>query len=149
MNNLIRETIDYNRCNAYSGIGHLYAAISVDNSPVFATYTKDTACRDIHDDTKGGIIVFPAGTEAVISEIKKIAQKQGPAGWTIGRFFRGRYTGNGGKIYSEDSLSVEIKGISEDALLETAEDFCKALGQESALIKSYAERNRIVVADIE
>ena len=139
----IRPDIDYKKCNAYSGLAHMYAAISVENSPVYATNIDSANKREIPDDMKGGIIIFPQGVEAVLSEIKKIAKKQEPAGWTIGKFFKGRHTAKNEKVYSEDSLSVEIIGLSDDALIETGEYFCREFKQKSVLIKAYSEKNQI------
>ena len=139
----IRPDIDYKKCNAYSGLAHMYAAISVENSPVYATNIDSAKKQEIPDDVKGGIIIFPQGVDAVLSEIKRIAQKQEPAGWTIGKFFKGRYTAKNGKVYSEDSLSVEIIGITDDTLTETGEEFCRVFNLESVLIKAYSERNLI------
>ena len=139
----IRPDIDYKKCNAYSSVAHMYTAISVENRPVYATNIDNAKNHEIPDDMKGGIIIFPQGVDAVLSEIKRIAQKHEPAGWTIGRFFKGRYTAKNGKVYSEDSLSVEIIGLSDDALIETVEEYCSAFNQDSVLIKAYSERNQI------
>ena len=139
--------INIDRCNAYSALAHMYAAISVENRPVLATDIKAAAEHVVPDDMKGGIIVFPQGADAVLSDIKRIIQKHDPAGWTIGRFFKGRHEGKNRVLYSEESLSVEIIGISDDALIETSEDFCRAFDLKSVLIKSYAERNRIFVVE--
>ncbi len=141
----IRPDINYKKCNAYSGLAHMYAAISVENSPVYATNIDSAKKQEIPDDVKGGIIIFPQGVDAVLSEIKRIAQKQEPAGWTIGKFFKGRYTAKNGKVYSEDSLSVEIFGLSDDALVEIGEEYCSTFNQESVLIKAYSERNQILL----
>ena len=143
----LKPNINPDRCNAYSGLAHMYAAISVENSPVFATDIKAAAEHVVPDDMKGGIIVFPQGADAVLSDIKRIIQENDPASWTIGRFFKGRHSHKDGIVYSEDSLSVEIIGISDDALTETVEDFCRAFDLKSVLIKSYAERNRIFVVE--
>ncbi len=67
--------------------------------------------------------------------------------WSLGRFFKGRYTDKNGKVYSDDSLCLEITGITEASLIEIAEELCKTLNQESALIKSNSERNRILLVD--
>ncbi len=138
--------INIDRCNAYSVLAHMYAAISVEKGTVFST-SKVSVESKVPDDMKGGIIVFPQGADTVLSDIKRIIQKNDPAGWTIGRFFKGRHEGKNRELYSEESLSVEIIGISDDALIETSEDFCRAFDLKSVLIKSYAERNRIFVVE--
>lgn len=140
------KDINLNRCNAYSAIAHLYSAISVENRPVYVRNTECTTNLAIPDDMKGGILVFPQGVNAVLYDVKKILRKHDAAGWKIGRFFKGRKPCKNGKVYSEDSLSVEIVGASEDALVEAAEEFCRAFDMGSVLVKSYAERNRIIEA---
>ncbi len=143
----IRPDIDHKKCNAYSGTAFMYAAIKTENRPVFAANTESAKDREVPDDMKGGIIIFPQGADAPLSDIGKIAQKYDPAGWTIGEFFKGRYTAKNGKVYSEDSLSVEITGVSDDALIETGEELCRAFSLESVLIKAYSERNQIFIVN--
>lgn len=143
----LKPRINTDRCNAYSALAHMYAAISVENRPVFATDIKAATKREVPDDMKGGIIVFPQGTDAVLSDIKRIIQKHNPASWTIGRFFKGRHSRKDGLVYSEDSLSVEIIGVSVDSLTKAAADFYTSFSLKSVLIKYYAERNRILVVE--
>ena len=143
----IKPNINPNRCSAYSSTAYMYAAISTKNSPVFATNIKNTADSSVPADLKGGIIILPSGADVAPSEIEKNAQKHNPAGWTTGKFFKGRYTRGNGKEYSEDSLSVEIIGITDNELTETAEELCKAFNLESVLIKSYLERNQIYIVE--
>ena len=143
----IKPNINPNRCNAYSCTAYMYAAISTKNSPIFATNIKNTADSSVPADMKGGIIILPSGADVEPSEIEKNAQKHNPAGWTTGKFFKGRYTRGNGKEYSEDSLSVEIIGITDNELTETAEELCKAFNLESVLIKSYLERNQIYIVE--
>ena len=38
----ISPNIDKKRCNAYSGMAHMYAAISLENSSVIVTIIEDT-----------------------------------------------------------------------------------------------------------
>ena len=54
----IKPNINIDRCNAYSGTAYMYASISVDNSPIFATNIEGATVRTVPDDMKGGIIVF-------------------------------------------------------------------------------------------
>lgn len=123
----IRQDIDYTKCNSYSAMAHMYAAISAKDEPT---------------DTKGGIIVFPQEVSGV-RLFEDIQYK-----WILGKFFKGRYTDKNGKVYTEDSLCLEITDISEDLLINIAEELCRTLNQESALIKSYSERNRILLAAV-
>ena len=144
---VLKPNINLDRCNAYSALAHMYAAISVENRPVFATVIKAATKREVPDDMKGGIIVFPQGADAELSDIKQIVQKHDTAGWTIGSFFKGHLTRKDGIVYSEDSLSVEIIGVSVDALTDAATDFYTSFSLKSVLIKYYAERNRILVVE--
>lgn len=168
MKRYIKSNININRCNAYSGIAHIYSAIRVENRPIFATNIDSAIYWEVPDDEKGGIIVFSQEVNAVQmsknklinwvkqklstfknkasgkSAIDRIAQKHDLVGWTIGNFLKGRYTGKNGKVYSEDSLSVEIIGVSDDTLIEIAEELCREFDQETVLVKIYSERNRIL-----
>ena len=81
-------------------------------------------------------------------KIDDIANKHELVGWTIGNFLKGRYTAKNGKTYSEDSLSVEIIGVSFDELVEIAEELCVEFLQESVLVKDYSS-GRIVFVDAE
>lgn len=167
MKRYIKSNLNTNRCNAYSGTAYLYSAISVKNRPVFATNIEGGIDWEVPDDEKGGIIVFSQEVNAVQlsknklinwikqkfssvknkvvgpSDIDKIAQKHDLVGWTIGKFLKGRYTGKNGKVYSEDSMSVEIIGVSDDTLIEIAEELCRVFNQETVLVKTYSEKNRI------
>ena len=143
----IKPNINPNRCSTYSSTAYMYAAISTKNSPVFATNIKNTADSSVPADLKGGIIILPSGADVAPSEIEKNAQKHNPAGWTTGKFFKGRYTRGNGEVYSEDSLSIEIIGITDNELTETAEELCKSFNLESVLIKSYLERNQIYIVE--
>lgn len=144
----IGKDINLNRCNAYSAAAHLYSAISVENGPVYSKNTEGTTEPAVPDDMKGGILVFPQGVNAVLYDIKKILRKHETAGWTIGRFFKGRKPCKNGKAYSEDSLSIEITGVSYDALIEIAEELCRAFDQKSVLIKFYSDRNKLIVESV-
>ncbi len=145
MRSHIKPNINPNKCNAYSGLAHMYAAIRVENSPIFTKNIKDTMDLEVPADMKGGIIVFPKQANIMLSGVESIAQRHEPLGWTIGKYLKGRYTDKNGKEYSEDSLSVEIIGITDNELTETAEELCKAFNLESVLIKSYLERNKIYI----
>lgn len=147
MRSHIKPNINPNRFNAYSSTAYMYAAISTKNSPVFATSIKDTSDSSVPADMKGGIIILPSGAVVVLSELESIVQKHDPAGWTTGRFFKGRYTAKNGNVYSEDSLSVEIIGLSDDELTETAEELCRTFSLDSVLIKSYTERYQIYIVE--
>ncbi len=143
----IRPDIDHTKCNAYSSVAHMYTAISVEKSPVFTTYIEGAKNRGIPDDKKGGIIVFTQGVYATFSDMQRILQRHDPMNYTIGNFFKGRYTAKDGEVYSEDSLSIEITGISDNVLVEIGEECCRAFNQEAVLIKAYSERNLILIVN--
>lgn len=83
-------------------------------------------------------------------KIDNIANKHNLVGWTIGKFLNGRYTAKNGKTYSENSLSVEIIGVSSDELIKIAEELCIEFIQESVLVKDYSTgRVMFVEADLE
>ena len=151
MKNSIRQNIDVSKCNAYSGTAYLYAAISVEERPAFATHKASTTDREVSGNKKGGIIVFSQNVNVDQqygrTAIDMTMQKQNMVGWTIGYFFKGRYTGKHGEEYSEGSISVEIIGISDDTLMEVAEELCRVFEQKTAMVKVYSERNRILFVD--
>lgn len=84
---------------------------------------------------KGGIIVFSTDVNAVELDgnkiknwvkqktatiknctqykgmVDKVAHKNEPVGWTIGKYLNGRYRAKNGKTFSENSLSLEIIGV--------------------------------------
>ena len=126
MHRHIRPDIDYTKCNAHSAVAHLYAAIDHNGVP---------------DDKRGGIVVFEEGVKEVagLPDIK--------AGWNLGRFFNGRYTGQEDLVYSGDSWCVEITGISDDALIAIGEELCRANSKVPVLIKVYSERNLLLLVD--
>lgn len=117
---------------------------------------------DIPHADKGGIIVFSTDVNAVelsknklvnfikqkfatfanrigaTKKIDTIANNHDLVGWTIGHYLDGRYRAKNGKNFGENSLSVELVGISEDKLIKIAEDICAVFQQECVLVKSYS-----------
>lgn len=111
----------------------------------------------------GGIIVFPTEVDALdvsrdafVDKTKRqlhswenklspnkcidaAAKRRNQFAWTTGNYFTGRYTGKNGKTYSGESSSVEITGTDKNTLVEIATDLCTMLGQESVLLKCYAD----------
>ena len=93
----------------------------------------------------GGVLVLPAGAEAVELEenaLKNIMEQalckisvEPACAYSVGNFFRGKYVGANGKVYGEKSLAVEINGVSSKALLRIAEQILRELHQTSALVK--------------
>lgn len=113
-------------------------------------------------DQKGGIIVFSTDVNAekqsenrVVNWIKqkmmtisnrlnatkkidRIAAANELIGWTIGHYLDGRYTAKNGKQYGENSLSVEIIGVSFETLMKVAMELCSSFSQESVLVKDFS-----------
>lgn len=119
---------------------------------------------------KGGIIVFSTDVNAVeldpnrlrnwikqklstiknrlsfTSKIDKIADRHSLVGWTIGRFLDGRYKAKNGKMFGENSLSLEIIGVDFKELISIAEELCVSFKQESVLVKDFS-KGRILFVD--
>ncbi len=56
--------------------------------------------------------------------------------FSAGNFFLGKYIGDHSKCFDERSLSIEINGISSDALMYFAEEVALAFNQETILVKN-------------
>jgi len=118
---------------------------------------------ELPQEEKGGIIVFSTDVNVLhlsqtnlgdklkqffliwkqrYQEINK--NKIFPA-WTTGRFFKGNYTDMEGNLYSENSLSVEIIGVTFNELIKIAEDFCADFVQQTVLVKTYTENSILLV----
>lgn len=124
-------------------------------------YLSEGIDWDVPNEEKGGIIVFSTDVNAVeldknkflnffkqkivtilnrfkaTSKIDKIANENDLVGWTIGKYLNGRYKAKNGKNFGENSLSVELIGISFEKLVSIAETICKDFKQECVLVKSY------------
>ena len=66
--------------------------------------------------------------------------------FSIGNFFSGRYISDNGKVFDEKSLSVEINGISTEALIYFAEEIAIEFNQETVLLKDL-NNNKIFLVD--
>lgn len=150
--------------NAYSSSKRLYEAIKAtkDNIIAYDLPIKEAIDWEVGDKEKGGIIVLSTDVNAVevsdnkfINAIKKIARtfknrisynkkidavanKHNLIGWTVGKFLSGRYRAKNGVNFGENSLSVEIIGVSTDDLIDIAEDLCEEFSQETVLVKDYS-----------
>ena len=75
---------------------------------------------------------------AATSKIDRVANSFNLAGWTITRGLHGRYRDRvTGKMFDENSISIELIGIDNETLLSFAESLCVEFGQQSVLVKSY------------
>lgn len=157
------EQFPGNNGNAYSASKILYNNIRVDKSKIIASSNEIEEVLDFEfgNNSKGGMIIFSTDINAlelsdkkVINWIKQkittiknrinstktidaIAQKNNLIGWTIGHFLNGRYTSKKGTPYGENSLSVEVVGISTEVLINIATDICREFIQEDVLVKDY------------
>ena len=59
----------------------------------------------------------------------------------VGNFFKGKYVGDKGEMYNEQSLAVEINGLSSGSLLNVAEMIAHAFMQKSVLVKDLNKGN--------
>lgn len=58
-------------------------------------------------------------------------------GYTIGKNFKGSYTGKNGKPYSEKSFTIDIAGVDSDALALIASEICREFKQESVMVRDF------------
>ena len=146
----MRHDIDIKYC-AFSGKAYMYSAIKTEGRPIFATNNEDSSVGEVPDGKKGGIIVFPQSDDAQLAADKLAnwlkERFSTSVGWAVGNFLNGRHYRKNGKVYSEESISVEITGISDEVLIETGEELCRAFNQDDVLIKLYSDRYRFVVCD--
>ena len=66
--------------------------------------------------------------------------------YSIGNAFKGRYVGDNGGEYNERSMTIEINGLSSEALLYLGEMIARAFHQETVLIKDL-NKNKIYLAN--
>lgn len=78
------------------------------------------------------------------SNSKKITDFIGA--FSIGKFFKGRYVSKNGEVYNEKSTSIEINGISTDALIYFAEEIAIEFQQETVLVKDL-NKNKLYLVD--
>ena len=93
---------------------------------------------------KGGFIVFPTHATMKLHDrelINKIEQLITSCSYRVGHLFTGKYIDDN-IIYNEQSISVEIEGLSSTHLLSFAETLANELMQENFLIKNL-NNNRI------
>ena len=97
------------------------------------------------DEDKGGIVVFSTDINALPLSTNKVIEKHNISNWSVGNFFKGKYTDKKGTVYTAKSLSVEIIGVTYEQLIEITEDLCREFKQETALVKSYSTNKILLV----
>lgn len=68
--------------------------------------------------------------------------------FSIGSFFNGRYIGDNGKVFDENSMSIEVNGISNDALIYLAEKIAMEFNQETVLVKDLDYKKIFLVSQV-
>lgn len=127
--------------NAYSASRYLYKAIKIDKDKIIASniISKGIEFQPAENE-QGGMIIFSTEVNTV-----KLAKKYELIGWTVGKFLSGRYTDRTGKVYDENSLTVEVVGINSETLINLAEDICRDFEQETVLVKDYNSQKILFV----
>jgi hypothetical protein len=128
---------------------------------------ENNRVMDEEFDDKGVIIVFPVDFHGikmtkielidlfkekimtirnVVSDTKtsnkEIEQNSEVYGISIGNFVKGSYTSDGGQLFNESSIGVEITGLIPDVSNRCVEEISTELKQEIVLIKK-SQDNRI------
>ena len=74
----------------------------------------------------------------VNSRLKKILlDKYELPGYTVGKNFRGSYTGKNGIPFNENSYTIDIAGVDSDALKLMASEICREFKQETVMIRDF------------
>lgn len=153
--------------NVYSAGRNLYYMIKrTDKSPIIASSLDEAVEFKFGEDHQGGMIIFSTDINVtdggIIQKIKnklktwfnrltadrklnKVSEKYSPQGWTVGKFLRGRYRARNGKLFDENSLSIEVIGLNSYELISMAEEICKEFEQETVLVKDYTTKDVMLV----
>lgn len=70
---------------------------------------------------------------------KILLKKYELPGYTIGKNFKGSYTGKNGIPFNEKSFTIDIAGIDSDALILIASEICREFKQESVMVRDFNE----------
>lgn len=58
-------------------------------------------------------------------------------GYTVGRNFKGSYTGKNGIPFNEKSFTIDIAGVDSDALILIASEICREFKQEVVMVRDF------------
>jgi hypothetical protein len=72
-----------------------------------------------------------------LNDLERNITKDYIGAFSVGKFFNGRYFGDDGKVYNENSLSIEINGISSIGLYRFGEIIAREFEQEVVLVKDF------------
>ena len=146
----------YEPQGTYNGARYISFKITEEN-----TILREAIEWETPDDERGGIISLSTDCNALelnknrfvntlkqfintwkqrltyTKRIDKVAQDHNLMGWTVGKFLNGRYTGRNGKVWNENSVTIEVIGVTSDKLLNISKDLCNEFHQESVLVKDY------------
>jgi hypothetical protein len=100
---------------------------------------------EFSDEVKGGIIVFSTDVNTLPLAKNKITENHNISNWSVGNFFKGKYTEKQGGVFTEKSLSVEVIGVTYEQFIEITEDLCREFKQETVLVKSYSTNKILLV----
>lgn len=137
---------------AYNGKRYLTKSISSEGKEVIYSSLPLNKADDIEPRVKtfGGIIVFPSHPitstrhrtlrdflwprATQVNRVKRGVCTIGNE-WTIGHYFRGRFTTENGTLFDNNSLSVEIAEMSLDRLLRISHRLCLSIAPHGILVK--------------
>ena len=58
-------------------------------------------------------------------------------GYTVGRKFKGSYTGKNGIPFNEKSFTIDIAGVDSDTLILIASEICREFKQETVMVRDF------------
>lgn len=142
---------------AYNGGHYLSNAINSENKmPIYSNILNRTIRIKHTPYNKGGIIVFSNEIDdenKFINSLKREMERisnwynifnNETIEWEIGRYLEGTYTNiSKDKHFNENSLSLEINGITIERFYKIATEICVLLFQESVLLKD-SSNGRII-----
>ena len=121
---------------------------------------------DFELDTPGGVIIFSTDLNSTLSNAETIVDKvkfffdskwktilnrlnvsdrlrkillnkYELPGYTIGKNFKGSYTGKNGIPFNEKSFTIDIAGVDSDALILIASEICREFKQETVMVRDF------------
>lgn len=145
---IVRENVKYNYEGVIlsEGVDYTFDPKNLGGTIVFSTDVNaiEASKNKIVNWVKQKVATLNNRLHAV-NRIDRIAQKYDLAGWTVGKGLSGRYTAKNGKVFGENSISVDIIGISTETLLEIATELCNLFNQEAVLVKDYTNNDIYLV----
>ena len=120
-----------------------------DNANSFALTEKVFCGQKLQNRERGGVIVFPASSDARLDRDKiclwLATLSQGVIGaYAIGNAFGGGYIDGNNELYDERSITIEFGGLASKDLLHFAKRLAKELHQNSILVKDLND-NKIYI----